>query len=86
MSTFPETHFLPFPGRCGDGYYGCQKPATHHLYAPDGIPVPGSSCCEACATRIATEYREKLDEHWRVIPISTTWPQPEPPAQADVAP
>lgn len=42
----------------------CANNGTVTLYAPDGIRVPGGEICEPCATRITTEYKNKLGEVW----------------------
>src|SRR5690606_22848560 len=62
------------PARCSswpEGYEGGQCPdmATVYLIAPDGEPCPGGCYCRTHGERIVTEYREKLGEEWRLVPI-----------------
>jgi hypothetical protein len=47
----------------------CEAEATHWIYAPDGAPVPGCYVCEEHGTIAANEYREKLQEEWRLVPL-----------------
>jgi len=42
----------------------CEADATHRLLDEDGWRCPGGIYCEAHATEIVTEYREKLNLFW----------------------
>ena len=61
-----EIAFLSYGGghqdRCSS--YGCDRPATGWLIAPNGDVVRGITCGE-CAVTCIEEYREKLGEQWR---------------------
>jgi hypothetical protein len=52
----------------------CASPATHHVYAPDGAPVPGGWICLPHGTAIVEEYRLKLGERWTLQPVGGVAP------------
>ena len=63
--------------RCWDGQgRPCPKPATVTLVAPDGGRVPGCAMCDAHAKEVIDEYREKLGEEWRAVPLCGVCGQP----------
>jgi hypothetical protein len=47
----------------------CQEKGTVWLIAPDGKKNPGGYMCKAHGEGIVSEYREKLGEEWRLVPI-----------------
>ena len=47
----------------------CTADATHRLLDAFGWRVPGGVYCQAHATEIVDEYREKLDLRWSMQPL-----------------
>jgi len=39
------------------------------LLDPDGKLTPGVRICAKCAEEIVTEYREKLGQEWKTVPL-----------------
>ena len=47
----------------------CEGTAEVALLDPDGKLTPGVRICAKCAEEIVTEYREKLGQEWKTVPL-----------------